>query len=50
MMGFLADLQDDVRALSDLSVSEEEWLKSFDLKKHIVQLLAEKMTIDKNQQ
>ena len=50
VMGFLADLQDGVRALSDLSVSEEEWLKSFDLKKHIVQLLVEKVTIDINRQ
>jgi hypothetical protein len=50
VMGFLADLQDGIQALSDLSVSEEEWLKSFDLKKHIVQLLVEKVTIDINRQ
>ncbi len=39
-----------IQALSDLFVSEEEWLKSFDLKKHIVQLLVEKVTIDINRQ
>lgn len=50
VMGFLTDLQDGVRTLSDLSVSEEEWLKSFDLKKHIVQLLVERVTIDINRQ
>lgn len=50
MMGFLAGLQDGVRASSNLSASEKEWLKSFDLKKHIVQLPVEKVTIDKNQQ
>ncbi|MBI5954866.1 MAG: recombinase family protein [Chloroflexi bacterium] len=48
MMEFLADLQDGVQALRDLSVSEDEWLKSFDLKKQIVQSLVEKVTIDVN--
>lgn len=46
VLEFLADLQDGIQALSDLSVSEEEWLASFDLKKQIVQLLVERVTID----
>lgn len=47
---FLADLKDGIQALSDLSVSEDEWLESFDLKKQIVQLLVERVTIDVNRQ
>jgi DNA invertase Pin-like site-specific DNA recombinase len=50
VLEFLADLQDGIQALSDLSVSEEEWLGSFDLKKQIVQLLVERVTIDADQQ
>ena len=33
VMEFLTDLQAGIQALSDLSVNEEEWLESFDLKK-----------------
>jgi len=50
VMEFLADLQVGTQSLDDLSVSEEEWIKSFDLKKHIVQLLVERVTIDINRQ
>jgi hypothetical protein len=47
---FLADLKDGIQELSDLSVSEEEWLESFDLKKRVVQLLVERVTIDVKRQ
>ncbi|MBI3175152.1 MAG: recombinase family protein [Chloroflexi bacterium] len=50
VMEFLADLQVGIQALSDMSVNEEEWVKSFELKKHIVQLLVERVTIDINRQ
>jgi hypothetical protein len=48
VMEFLGDLQIGIQTLQDLSVSEEEWLESFDLKRHIVQLLVERVTIDVN--
>jgi len=47
---YLADLSVGIQDLSDLSVSEEEWLKTFDMKKKIVQLLVERVTIDVNRQ
>lgn len=47
---FLADLEVGIQDLSDLSVTEEHWLETFDLKKKIVELLVERVTIDANRQ
>ncbi len=47
---FLADLEAGIQDLSDLSVPEKEWLETFDLKKKIVDLLVERVTIDVNRQ
>jgi DNA invertase Pin-like site-specific DNA recombinase len=47
---FLRDLEIGIQDLSDLSVSEEKWLATFDLKKKIVELLVERVAIDFNRQ
>lgn len=50
VLQFLGDLQEGIQALSTESTSEEDWLESFELKKQIIQLLVERVTIDIHRQ
>jgi site-specific DNA recombinase len=47
---YLADLQAAIQDLRDLTVPEEEWLATFDLKRRIVAMLVERVTIDVHRQ
>lgn len=47
---FLGDLQEGIQSLSTDSTNEEDWLESFELKKQIIQLLVERVTIDIHRQ
>jgi len=47
---YLDDLKVGIRALTAETSSDQEWLKTFELKLQIVQLLVEKVTIDVHKQ
>lgn len=46
IMQYLDDLRTGIQALNTEPATEEEWLETFELKRQIVQLLVERVTID----